>query len=56
LRDEGISLLFRGTQNVVLEDVSYRISHPQLGEFDLLVSQTCSKRFPNETVYEAILN
>lgn len=55
-RPHAISLVFRGSTNIVLAHASYTLEHPRLGEFNLYLSHTCSKRFKWSNVYEAIIN
>lgn len=56
LRKSAISLLFRGPEDVLLSDASYKLWHPRLGEIDLLMSQTKTKSVEGNHVYEAIIN
>ncbi len=56
LRTETVSLLFRGPDKFELPSVSYRLYHDATGKIDLLLSHTRSKRYPDQNIYEAILN
>jgi hypothetical protein len=48
------SILFQGPSSLPLKQDSYRLKHPALGEFSLLVTPVYSKR--RGLFYEAIIN
>ena len=55
-KPEATLLLFKGPSHFKLSDASYRLYHPWLGEFNLLLSYTKDDRFENDNVYNAVLN
>jgi hypothetical protein len=51
---DSFSVLFRGPQKSALESMTYRITHDQMGTFDLFISAVNDHK--NERLYEAVFN
>jgi hypothetical protein len=51
---DAFSVLFRGPQKFVLESRTYRITHDQMGTFDLFISSVNDGK--KERLYEAVFN
>jgi hypothetical protein len=51
---DSFSVLFRGPQKSALESRIYRITHDQMGTFDLFISAVNDSK--NERLYEAVFN
>jgi len=51
---DSFSILFRGPRRTVLESKSYRITHDQMGTFDLFISPVNDSK--KQRLYEAVFN
>ena len=49
---DSFSVLFRGPRATALESKTYRISHPQMGDFDLFISPVNDRK--KERLYQAV--
>lgn len=51
---DSFSVLFRGPRNISLESMTYRITHDQMGTFDLFISPVNDRK--TQRVYQAVFN
>ena len=51
---DSFSVLFRGPRRTALESKTYRISHDQMGTFDLFISPVNDRK--KERLYQAVFN
>ena len=51
---DSFSVLFRGPRRTALESKTYRITHDQMGTFDLFISPVNDRK--NERLYQAVFN
>lgn len=51
---DSFSVLFRGPRRTALESRTYRITHDQMGTFDLFISPVNDRK--KERLYEAVFN
>jgi hypothetical protein len=51
---DSFSILFRGPRNISLESRTYRITHDQMGTFDLFISPVDDRK--KQRVYQAVFN
>jgi hypothetical protein len=56
LKPHATSLIFRGPREFKFLDACYSLNHRWLGKFDLLLSYTKLDKYPNDNIYNAILN
>jgi hypothetical protein len=53
-RLDSFSILFRGPRNIALESKIYRITHDQMGTFDLFISPVNDRK--KQRLYQAVFN
>lgn len=51
---DSFSVIFRGPRNAALESKTYRITHDQMGTFDLFISPINDRK--KERLYQAVFN
>ncbi len=51
---DSFSVVFRGPRSAALESKTYRVEHPQMGEFDLFISPVNDRK--KQRLYQAVFN